>query len=386
MRFLTSGESHGRALNAIISGYPSGVIIDLDYINGQLAKRQAGFGRGSRMSIEKDRIKIISGVARGVSTGAPVSIIIDNLDWEESSKRISNEDDILNPRPGHADLTGYLKYRASSVRDVIERSSARETAARVAVGAFAGLLLGQFGVRTLGFTEQIGSINIDPQNSTGIKTDAAIQEKFIESVEKSMLRCPDAKAEEKMINLINQAAAKGDTVGGAVRVVSSGVVLGLGSYIQWDLRLDSKIAAAVMSIPSVKAVGLGAGFASGKITGTSFHDEIFYESSRGFYRKQNNAGGIEGGMSNGQNIEVSAVIKPIPTTTAGLKTVNIKSKESEVSLKERSDVCAVPAVSVIAAAVINVELANAYQYKFGGDNIVEMKENFNNYKRYLENI
>lgn len=386
MRFLTAGESHGRSLTAIISEYPSGVKIDTDYIDGQLAKRQAGFGRGGRMSIERDKVKIISGVSRGISTGAPISLIIENLDWQDSHKRIENEKDILNPRPGHADLTGYLKYRGQSIRDVIERSSARETAARVAVGAFAGLLLGQFGVSTVGFTEQIGTISIDPKSIPSSVKDIVKQQKFFEAIEISSIRCPDAKAEEKMMSLIKQAAGQGDTLGGTVRVISSGVIAGLGSYIQWDQRLDSRIAAAVMSIPSVKAVGFGAGFSSGKISGTRFHDEIFYEKSRGFYRNNNNAGGIEGGMSNGQNIEVTAAIKPIPTTNAGLKTVNIKSKETEISLKERSDVCAVPAVSVIAAAVINIELANAYQYKFGADNIVEMKDNFNNYKSYLENI
>ncbi len=386
MMFLTAGESHGQSLTAIISGYPSGVKIDEEYINEQLAKRQAGFGRGARMLIEKDKVKIISGVSKDISTGAPISIIIDNLDWKASHKRIENEGDILNPRPGHADLTGYFKYRALRIRDVIERSSARETVARVAVGAFAGLLLKQFGVSTAGFTEQIGDISIDLQSSPGAEMDSAKQEIFFDSVEKSMLRCPDAKAEEKMINLIKHAQSQGDTLGGVVRVISAGVVAGLGSYIQWDQRLDTRIAAAVMSIPSVKAVGLGAGFTSGKISGTRFHDEIFYEISRGFYRKQNNAGGVEGGMSNGQNIEVTAAIKPIPTTTAGLKTVNIKSKEMEISLKERSDVCAVPAISIIAAAVVNIELANAYQHKFGEDNIAEMIENFNNYKRYLENI
>ena len=386
MRFLTAGESHGRCITAIISEYPSGIKIDTDYIDGQLAKRQSGFGRGARMSIERDKVKIISGVSRGISTGAPISLIIDNLDWQDSHKRIENEKDILNPRPGHADLTGYLKYRGQSIRDVIERSSARETAARVAVGAFAGLLLGQFGVSTVGFTEQIGTISIDPKSIPSSVKDIVKQQKFFEAIEISSIRCPDAKAEEKMMSLIKQAAGQGDTLGGTVRVISSGVIAGLGSYIQWDQRLDSRIAAAVMSIPSVKAVGFGAGFSSGKISGTRFHDEIFYEKSRGFYRKQNNAGGIEGGMSNGQNIEVTAAIKPIPTTNAGLKTVNIKSKETEISLKERSDVCAVPAVSVIAAAVIKIELANAYQQKFGADNIVEMKDNFNNYKRYLENI
>jgi chorismate synthase len=386
MKFLTAGESHGRVLTAIISGYPSGIKIDTKYINGQLEKRQTGFGRGSRMSIEKDKVKIFSGVTNGISTGSPISIIIENLDWEESSNRIAGEGEILNPRPGHADLTGYLKYRGQSIRDVIERSSARETAARVAVGAFAGLLLRSFGVNTIGFTEQIGNISTDPCSFPGPKMDTAKQEKFFEAVEKSSLRCPDAKAEEKMISLIKQAVVQGDTLGGAIRVISSGVILGLGSYIQWDLRLDSRIAAAVMSIPSVKAVGIGAGFAAGKISGTHFHDEIFYEKSSGFYRKQNNAGGVEGGMSNGQNIDVTAAIKPIPTTKAGLKTVNIKSKETEISLKERSDVCAVPAISVIAAAAVNIELANAYQYKFGGDSIAEMMDNFNNYKKYLENI
>ncbi|MBM3699808.1 MAG: chorismate synthase [Actinobacteria bacterium] len=386
MRFLTAGESHGKYLTAIISEYPSGVQIDKDYIDEQLAKRQAGFGRGTRMSIERDKVKIISGVSSGVSTGAPICLFIENLDWQNSQKRIENEKDILNPRPGHADLTGYLKYRGKSIRDVIERSSARETAARVAVGGFAGLLLGQFGVSTAGFTEQIGTISIDLKSSPGEEMNPAKQKKIFEAAEKSILRCPDKKAEQKMVSLIKQAAGRGDTLGGTVKIISSGIVPGLGSYIQWDQRLDSRIAAAVMSIPSVKAVGFGAGFSSGKISGTSFHDEIFYEKSRGFYRKQNNAGGIEGGMSNGQNIEITAAVKPIPTTNAGLKTVNIKSKETEISLKERSDVCAVPAVSVIAAAAVNIELANAYQYKFGADNIVEMTDNFNNYKRYLDNI
>jgi len=392
MRFLTAGNSHGEALNAIISGYPSGIEVDMDFIDSELARRQAGFGRGGRMSIEKDKIKLLSGISRGKTTGSPISLIIKNLDWENWKDKPLTEENIFNPRPGHADLPGFLKYRLESIRDVIERSSARETAARVAVGAFAKLFLKAFKIFTFGYVEQIGNIKINSQdyrqkvnrsfNPSTNKHDSG----FLSKIESSCLRCPDEDAASKMEKLIKKAMKEGDTLGGSVRIFTTGLVPGLGSFAQWDSRLDSRIASAVMSIPSVKAVGLGLGFDSGYIQGKDFHDEIFYKKDNGFYRNRNNAGGIEGGMSNGENIEVHAVIKPIPTTKAGLRTVDIKTKKPSTSHKERADVCAVPVISVIGESVIAIEIVNAMQEKFGGDHIEEILENYSGYRKYLKSI
>lgn len=392
MRYLTAGESHGKALVGIIDDYPSGVTIDLDFINHELSRRQSGFGRGNRMSIEKDRVEILSGVRKGITTGSPISFLIYNQDWdnwkevmsvlpEEYSKKNYDKDIrelLLNPRPGHADLPGFLKYRVRTIRDVIERSSARETAARVCVGGFAKTILNLLNIRVVSYVTQIGKVSLDKEIKLTSDT--------LQKIEESEVRCPDENVSLKMKNEITKAMKNGDTLGGSFKVIATDVPPGLGSYIQWDKRLDAKIAFAFMSIPAIKAVEIGQGFDAATYTGKDFHDEIYYEPGTGFFRKTNRAGGIEGGITNGEPVVVGAVMKPIPTTKSGLRTVNIKTKKEELSLKERADVCAVPSASIIGEAMLSVEILNAIQEKFGKDNIDEIIENYNNFKKYLRSI
>jgi len=389
MQFLTAGESHGEALSCIISDYPSGVSVDIAFINNELSRRQKGFGRGSRMSIEKDNVKILSGVQKGKSTGSPVSFLIYNQDWQNWKDKVEKGRNLLNPRPGHADLSGILKYRLESIREVIERSSARETAARTAAGAFAKLILTSLDIFIISYVNRIGDIKLTRKVNIGNRFNPNVNPEdrtLVEKIEDSNLRCPNDKISSLMSDLIKKASSQGDTLGGAFRLIATGIVPGLGSYIQWDRRIDSKIAASLFSIPSVKAVGFGKILSSKNLRGTGYHDEIFYNKRSGFYRKSNNAGGIEGGMTNGEAIDIEVFLKPIPTTKTGLKTVNIKTKEKTISLKERADVCAVPSAAVIGEAVLAVELLNAIQEKFGKDNIEEIKENLKNYKGYLNSI
>jgi len=388
LRYLTAGESHGKGLVVIIDDYPSGVPITIDFLNGELARRQKGFGRGERMAIEKDTIEIISGIRKGKSIGSPISFIIPNKDWcnwkeiMDISPALSKDKDLkkrlLNPRPGHADLTGFLKYRLDDIRDVLERSSARETAARVCTGGFAKIVLKLLGINIFSYVIQIGKINLSKE--------IELNYNILKEIEQSEVRCPDNKTGIKMKGEIVNAKKKGDSLGGKFKVIATGVPAGLGSYSEWDRRIDGRIAGAFMSIPAIKAVEIGDGSnVSGK-TGTAFHDEIHYKSCAGFYRKTNRAGGIEGGMTNGEPIVIGAWMKPIPTTAAGLHSVNIGTKKSETSLKERSDICAVPSASVVGEAVLSIEILNFMQEKFGRDNIDEILENYNSYKRYLEQV
>jgi len=387
LRYLTAGESHGKALVGIIDGYPSGILVDIDFINKELARRQKGTGRGKRMIIESDEVEITSGIRKSYSIGSPISFLIYNKDWV-NWKNIMNisqdgscenkEKTLLNPRPGHADLTGFLKYRLKNIRDVIERSSARETAAKVCVGGFAKIALNLFGIRIYSYVVQIGSVSFEDK----IK----LEKETVKKIEKSAVRCPDEKISNKMEKEILKSKAHGDSLGGRFKVIAVGVPPGLGSYSQWDMRLDGRIASAFMSIPAIKAVEIGNGFGSASVSGRNFHDEIYYDEKSGFYRKTNRAGGIEGGMTNGGNIVVGAVMKPIPTTRKGLSTVNIQTKKAEVSLKERADICAVPAASVVGEAVLSIEILNAMQEKFGKDNIDEILENYTSYKKYIKNI
>ena len=391
MRFLSSGESHGKAISAIIDGFPSGVCIDFEFINEDLKRRQHGFGRGERMNIEKDKIEILSGIRSGITLGTPISFLIYNKDWENWKERlgieatnqnnITDESKILNPRPGHADLPGYIKYRFDDIRNVIERSSARETAARVAAGAFAKIFLKSFGISIYSIVNRIGKTGLDLKDIIG-----NLNEELFLSAEKSELRCPDYCIADKMKEEVAAAAKEGNTLGGSFIVYAKGLPPGLGSYIQWDRRLDAKIAHAVMSIPAIKAVEIGQGINASSSSGSDFHDEIFYRKEKSFYRKTNNAGGIEGGITNGEDIIITAYMKPIPTTLSGLKTVNIKTKKAETSLRERSDVCAVPSASTVGEAMLAIALADEMQKKFGEDNIFEILQNFNNYRTYLENI
>ncbi len=395
MRFLTAGESHGRGIAGIIDGYPSGVDVDVTFLDSELSRRQKGYGRGKRMSIENDAIEIISGIRKGKSTGAPVSFIIRNRDWNNwkdimdisPESRESGGDSgekLLNPRPGHADINGYLKYRLDDIRDAIERSSARETAARVAAGGFAKIILKLLGIDIFSYVDQIGGVTTDSEikinNSSRGNTD------LLKEIELSEVRCPDKAKSLKMKDEIQKAMNNGDSIGGKFRVVATGVPPGLGSYSQWDRRIDGNIARLFMSIPAIKAVEIGEGYNAPFITGINFHDKIYYKKSEGFYRKTNRAGGIEGGITNGEPVVVGACMKPIPTTSKGLDSVNIKTKESVISLKERSDVCVVPAAAVVGESMLSIGLLNAIQEKFGGDSMEEILENFNNYKKYLEDI
>ena len=365
MRYLTAGESHGKALIGIIDEYPSGVAVNLHFIDHELKRRQKGFGRGGRMSIEDDRVDIISGIRKGRSIGSPISFLIYNKDWENWKKIMSieleecsndeEESRLLNPRPGHADLPGLLKYRLNSIRDVIERSSARETAVRVCVGGFAKIALKVLGIRIYSYVCQIGSVSI--------KKETKLEPDIIKKIEESEVRCPDESVSFKMKQEIIAAKENGDSLGGSFRVIAKGVLPGLGSYSQQDRRIDSRIASSFMSIPAVKAVEIGEGFSAASTTGLNFHDEIYYDEKIGFYRKTNRAGGIEGGMTNGEDIVVGAVMKPIPTTYRGIRSVDIKTKKSKLSLKERADVCAVPSASIIGEAMLSIEILSAIQEK-----------------------
>jgi len=369
-RILTGGESHGRCLTAILEGVPSNLKIDIDFINQELSRRQEGFGRGKRMKIEKDTVKIISGVRRGVTLGSPLTITIKNRDFSLEREDLSP---ILSPRPGHADLAGVLKYNFSDCRNVWERASARCTASTVALGAIAKILLYQFGITILSHVISIGKISIQPPRGL------SYEEIFLR-VERSPLRVFQKKAEEDMIREIKTAEKKGDTLGGIFEVISLRVPVGLGSYAESDQRLDGRIAHALMSIPSVKGVEIGMGFASSKVPGSLVHDKILYnKASKKFFRQTNRAGGIEGGVSNGEPIVVRAAMKPIPTLKTPLSSVNIKTKKKVPAQVTRADVCSVPAGGIIGEAVVALELACSMREKFGGDSLEEMKRNFKGY-------
>ena len=378
LRFLDAGESHGQALIAILEGIPAGLKIDLDFINSQLLLRQLGYGRGGRQKIERDRVEILSGVRFSETIGSPIAMMIKNRDhenWKDIMNPLGERNElrkVIRPRPGHADLTGYLKYDRDDIRDVLERSSARETAIRTAVGGVCELLLREVGVRLFSYVVSIGKVRAD--------IDVGDRE-----LEKNTLNspvfCPDKKAADLMIAEIEQAKRDGDSVGGVVEVLARDVVAGIGSYSQWDRKLDARLAFGLMSIQAVKAVEIGDGFKNTYRFGSEVHDEIVYEN--GYKRKSNRAGGIEGGMSNGEDIVVRAYMKPIPTLKKGLGSVNVETHEAERSAFERSDVCAVPALSVVARAVVAFELARAYLEKFGSDTIRELTERVSAYREYL---
>lgn len=380
-RYLTAGESHGPRLTAIIEGLPSGVEIAAETINRDLARRQCGYGRGGRMKIETDRVEILSGVRWGESLGSPLTLCVVNRDWENWSSKMSPEagcrDDsirVTRARPGHADLSGALKYNQRDVRNILERSSARETAVRVAVGGVAKSILAPFGIRVNGFVTELGGIR-------ATRPDLPVAE-LAAIAAGSELFTYDQVAEQAMKEHIDRMKAAGDSVGGVVEVVASGVPVGLGSHVQWDRKLDARLAMALMSIQAIKGVEIGAGFGAAATPGSRLHDEIVYGES-GFSRRTNSAGGIEGGMSNGEEIIVRAAMKPIPTLYSPLKTVDLESKQQVEATVERSDVCAVPAAAVVAEAVVAIELAAAFMEKFGGDSLAEMRRNYDGYLQYL---
>ena len=388
-RYLTAGESHGPQLTAILEGVPAGLQISEETINADLARRQCGYGRGGRMLIEKDTVELLSGVRWGETIGSPVTLCVKNRDWVNWQEKMSpygrHRDDkirVTRSRPGHADLPGVMKYGQRDVRNILERSSARETAVRVAVGSMAKSLLRQFGISVCGFVVEVGGITAQRPDLPFTALQALVA--------KSELFTWDVNAEPEMKNLIDRVKDEGDTVGGVVEVIVAGVPAGLGSHVQWDRKLDARLAMAVMSIQAIKGVEIGIGFESARNPGSRVHDEIYYESSRilrgettGFYRKTNNAGGIEGGISNGEEIVVRAAMKPIPTLYKPLRSVDIITKEPFEAAVERSDVCAVPAASVVAEAVVAIEIANAFLEKFGGDSVAEIGRNYESYLDYL---
>jgi chorismate synthase len=387
LRFVTAGESHGQALVAWISGLPAGLAIDQEFIQRELHRRQLGYGRGARQRIEKDQAEIFAGVRHGKTIGAPIALRIGNRDWKNWEKALPVEDteggdDLQRPltaaRPGHADLAGALKFNFHDARYILERASARETAARVAAGAFAKLLLCQFGADVLSHTIAVGHVRLE--------RDADWQEivAACENLE-SPLRCVDPAAESEMKTEVERALKNGDSVGGVFEVVARGVPPGLGSHAQWDEKLDAKLARAVMSIQAVKAVEIGTGVENAGSYGSEVQDEIRYDiGSKRFARSSNRAGGIEGGISNGSDIVVRGYLKPISTLRRPLLTADLKTKEPVKAAYERSDVCVVPAAGVIGEAMVSLELAGALMGKFGGDSVEEMRRNFDGYQKQLD--
>lgn len=381
-RFLTSGESHGKCLNAIIEGIPAGIRIKTSVINEDLARRQVGYGRGGRMKIEKDTVEIKSGVRFGKSTGAPICLEIKNKDFEnwqevmntehqdypaqETLKKIK-EKSFTTVRPGHADYAGSIKYNFTDLRNVLERSSARKTAIEVAVGSVAKQILKEFGIMGFSHVIQIGNVKLDfyPKTYTLIK----------EKAEKSDVRCADDLTADRMRNAIDEAAQAGDTLGGKFEVIFGNLPVGLGSYVHWDRCLDGRLAQAVMSIPAVKAVEIGAGVDAASLKGSQMHDEIFVKN-KNVYRHTNNAGGLEGGMTNGEALVIKGTMKAIPTMRKPLATVDIEDMQPASAHFERSDTCAVPACAVVAEARIAIILADELLTKIGGDNFVEMKAHY----------
>ncbi|MHA6530919.1 chorismate synthase [Paenibacillus sp. BAC0078] len=385
LRYLTAGETHGPQLTAIIEGLPSNLTLNFEELNFQLQRRQKGYGRGRRMQIEKDTAQIVGGVRHGSTTGAPVALVVENKDWTHwknimNIEPIPGSDEekrrVNRPRPGHADLNGGLKYNLTDLRNVLERSSARETAARVAVGAVARQLLAAFGVKIAGQVIRIGEIEA-PANVLPI-------DELIAQTEASSVRVVDKETEQKMEAYIDKIKEEGDSIGGIVECIVEGLPVGLGSHVQSDRKLDGAIAGAVMSINAFKGVEIGIGFEAGKLRGSQVHDEIMYEASKGYYRASNRLGGFEGGMTNGMPVVVRGVMKPIPTLYKPLQSVDIDTKEPFTAQVERSDACAVPAACVVLENVVAWEIAKAFLDKFGGDSLEEIRANYANYQAQLE--
>ena len=441
LRFLTAGESHGKGLVTIIDNFPAGVKIDEDFINEKLKLRQSGYGRSTRQKIETDKIEFLSGVRGGLTTGSPISFFIENKDYEnwrdrmDSIKPVSEESKIHTPRPGHADFAGSIKFGLDDIRNVLERSSARETASRVAVGAICQIFLKNFGIEFASGVLSIGGIGLEivekSENEPGKEKEKKgsefnsdpfsnshmqclwlnplnlFDETIMQNIKNSELRMPYPKLEEEVKTLIDKMKAEGDTVGGLITAQAKGVPVGLGSFTQWDEKLDAHIAMSLMSIQAIKSVEIGAGIQSAFLKGSEYHDSIYYgkkgfnftgskggefgneETSGigGFYRKTDNAGGIEGGMSNGEIISVTCVMKPIPTLMKPyLDTVDLRTGEAKKAFLERSDVCAVPAASIVVESALAFSICYFFLKKFGGDSLDEIKRNYEGYiKNETEN-
>jgi chorismate synthase len=425
LRFLTAGESHGKALIGILEGIPSGLSLSAEDIDRDLRRRQGGYGRGGRMKIEFDHAEIISGVRWGKTIGSPISIVIENKDWANWQDIMSPDNPpsppfskgerggitlvkggeggfVTRPRPGHADLSGAIKYNQHDIRNILERSSARETAMRVALGAIAKKFLSEFIIKIGSYVIQIGKVQSSKFKVLSSETEIW---SYFEKAEKSPVRCSDKEASKKMITLIDKAIKQGNSLGGIFEVFSTGVPIGLGSHIQWERRLDGRLAQALMSIQAIKGVEIGLGFEMGSRFGSEVMDEIFYSpphpplvkggyrggnnselSTIGFYRKTNYAGGIEGGMTNGMPIILRAAMKPIPTLKRPLRSIDIITKEAVEATYERSDVCAVPAAGVIGEAMVALTIADVFLEKFGGDSMAEVKCNYDSYVKYVESF
>jgi chorismate synthase len=382
LRYLTAGESHGELLMGILEGMPSGLLIRVTDIDSDLARRQGGHGRGGRMKIEKDSVKIFTGVRWGRTLGSPIGLMVRNKDWDNWRAKMSpdaaflnNGDPVTRPRPGHADLAGAMKYGTTDIRNVLERSSARETAMRVAVGAVCKRLLDEFGISVISHVIAIGGVYA--------KVDRLSHREIRRKTENSDLRCADHEAEKLMVRKIDEAQRNGDSLGGIFEIVVSGAPIGIGSHVHWDRKLDGRLAGALMSIQAIKGVEVGSGFGVANRPGSLVHDEIFWTPKSGYFRRTNHAGGIEGGMSNGEDIVLRAAMKPIPTLMKPLRSVDIETLKPFKASVERSDVCAVPAAGVVGEAVVAFEIAAALIEKFGGDSMDEMRRNFEAYQRYL---
>jgi len=396
-RYVTAGESHGPCLTMIIDGVPAGFLIDVSKINHDLWRRQQGYGRGGRMLIEKDEVQFRSGIRWGETLGSPVALGIENRDWKNWTKKMSpapeDRDEkiaVTKPRPGHADLTGVLKYDRSDIRDILERASARDTVSRTAVGSFCKQLLSPFGIQIMGYIRSIGDVTS--------KTDGLTYEEIYARSEESPLRTADKDAEKKMIALIDDCKKNGDTLGGIFEVVALGLPPGLGTHAQWDRKLDGRLALALMSIQAIKGVEIGLGFEMARRRGSQVHDEIFFDPSKmvtegtprivptGFYRGSNNSGGTEGGMSNGAPLVIRVAMKPISTLMSPLQSVDLRSKQPADASVERSDVCAAPAAAVVGESVVAFELAAAFLEKFGGDSLLEIRRNYQSYLEQIKNF
>ena len=406
LRFLTAGESHGKGLVTIIDNFPAGVKIDEDFINEKLKLRQSGYGRGARQKIETDKIEFLSGVRGEFTTGSPISFFIKNKDYEnwrdrmDAFKAVPEESKIYTPRPGHADFAGSIKFGLDDIRNVLERSSARETASRVAVGAICQIFLKNFGIEFASAVLSIGGVGVEAAEKNKLKGQELNRAKGSEfnsdpfafnlidlfdevisrNIKNSELRMPYLEIEERTKVYIDKMKAEGDTVGGLITAQIKGVPVGLGSFTQWDEKLDAHIAMSVMSIQAIKSVEIGAGVKSAYLKGSECHDSIYCSGSGGFYRKTDNAGGIEGGMSNGEIISVTCAMKPIPTLMKPyLDTVDLNTCEAKKAFLERSDVCAVPAASIVVESALAFSICYFFLKKFGGDGFAEIKRNYDGY-------
>lgn len=397
IRFLTAGESHGPALTTIVEGFPAGIPLTQADIQAELERRRKGYGRGGRMKIEGDRVEILSGVRQGLTLGSPIALLIRNNDWERwkevmaaepgekreevaiaADGRLAKVDAaVTKARPGHADLAGALKYHQTDIRNILERASARETAARVGAGAIARRLLTEFGIEVMSGVLRIGRVA-----ATRLPEDL---EEYRINVANSAVSTPDPDATQLMMAEIDRAKEEGDSLGGIIEILVEGAPAGLGSHVHWDRRLDARLAAALMSIPAIKGVEVGLGFEAAGLPGSRVHDPIGYTAASGFFRQSNHAGGIEGGISNGETIRLRVAMKPIPTLYKPLATVDINSKASIAASVERSDTCAVPAAAVVAEAMVCWVLAEAFVEKFGGDHLGETLANYDNYVQGIRN-